>query len=67
MEEIKAGDVVQLKSGGTKMTVESIEEYGENKVAKCSWFVKTEYKSENIFVIALKKYENPQPSRGFVL
>ena len=32
--DIKAGDVVQLKSGGPKMTVEWLE----NEEANCVWF-----------------------------
>ncbi|MCH8837661.1 MAG: DUF2158 domain-containing protein [Candidatus Marinimicrobia bacterium] len=32
------GDIVQLKSGGPKMTVETINEgYGDEKI-KCKWF-----------------------------
>lgn len=39
---LKAGDVVMLKSGGPKMTVETISKFssastGTDK-AKCSWF-----------------------------
>ena len=38
--EIKAGDVVQLKSGGPPMTVESIGNYElmEGPQANCQWF-----------------------------
>jgi len=38
--EIKAGDVVRLKSGSPKMTVEDIGKYGysEEEQAKCIWF-----------------------------
>jgi uncharacterized protein YodC (DUF2158 family) len=38
--EIKPGDVVQLKSGGPLMTVNSVEaEYGGTTVkAWCTWF-----------------------------
>ena len=38
-DQIKVGDVVQLKSGGPKMTVASIDEKGR---AWCSWFVNGE-------------------------
>jgi uncharacterized protein YodC (DUF2158 family) len=38
-QEIKAGSVVQLKSGGPLMTVDAVEdEYGVVK-AWCDWFV----------------------------
>jgi uncharacterized protein YodC (DUF2158 family) len=35
MAELKTGDVVKLKSGGTKMTVTRLEEEGH---VKCNWF-----------------------------
>lgn len=40
-QEIKAGSVVQLKSGGPLMTVEQVgEDYGGDvKKAWCDWFV----------------------------
>jgi len=36
MSGIQAGDVVQLKSGGPKMTVSKL--INENKGARCKWF-----------------------------
>jgi uncharacterized protein YodC (DUF2158 family) len=36
--EIKAGDVVILKSGGPKMTVLSIKPAGPEQSAECAWF-----------------------------
>jgi uncharacterized protein YodC (DUF2158 family) len=39
MSDIKAGDVVQLKSGGPKMTVSKV--YQDTKgipTARCDWF-----------------------------
>jgi uncharacterized protein YodC (DUF2158 family) len=39
MSEIKAGDIVQLKSGGPRMTVSSIgEDMGGTPTAYCAWF-----------------------------
>jgi uncharacterized protein YodC (DUF2158 family) len=40
-EEIKAGSVVRLKSGGPKMTVDQVGEASMSGVlsAWCSWFV----------------------------
>ncbi len=38
MAEIKAGDVVQLKSGSPKMTVERVEQSEVPPYAVCSWF-----------------------------
>jgi len=39
--DLKVGDVVQLKSGGPKMTIEGIGKYGMGATrdrAKCLWF-----------------------------
>lgn len=36
MQSLKVGDVVQLKSGGPKMTVCKADE--ENKSYRCCWF-----------------------------
>ena len=44
----KVGDVVVLKSGGPRMTVESVA----NEVAHCVWFEKTK-KHEGNFNVAL--------------
>jgi uncharacterized protein YodC (DUF2158 family) len=38
MSEFKPGDVVRLKSGGPKMTVDQIENRGANKITVwCDW------------------------------
>ncbi len=37
-DEIKAGDVVVLKSGGPEMTVSFVENPGGGNVAACAWF-----------------------------
>jgi uncharacterized protein YodC (DUF2158 family) len=37
-DEIKAGDVVQLKSGGPTMTVEKVERWNDVLTAWCQWF-----------------------------
>lgn len=50
-EEIAVGDVVQLKSGGPKMTVANIDKYGydEHLSAACDWFTvdKAPWKKED--------------------
>lgn len=48
-EGIKAGDVVQLKSGGPKMTVNWAEEQYGRLMANCDWFIqdKAPWKKEN--------------------
>jgi uncharacterized protein YodC (DUF2158 family) len=37
--EFKAGDVVQLKSGGPKMTIGRLEDIGGVMHAVCAWFI----------------------------
>jgi uncharacterized protein YodC (DUF2158 family) len=39
-DEIKAGDIVQLKSGGPEMTVEKLEPWNGVQTAWCQWFDK---------------------------
>lgn len=50
----KAGDVVQLKSGGPKMTIKGIGKYGlgaKEDSALCVWFEKNTHK-EALFDLA---------------
>jgi uncharacterized protein YodC (DUF2158 family) len=47
-EQLKAGDKVQLKSGGPIMTIETIGKFGmgsQHDSAKCVWFEKTKLMS----------------------
>jgi len=37
-DKIKAGDVVELKSGGPEMTVDSIGDHQGIESAFCTWF-----------------------------
>ncbi len=37
-DEIKPGDVVQLKSGGPKMTVARLETFSGKVMVVCDWF-----------------------------
>ncbi len=39
MSEIKANDIVRLRSGGPDMAVNFIENENGTKIAVCSWFV----------------------------
>jgi uncharacterized protein YodC (DUF2158 family) len=64
-EEIKAGSVVQLKSGGPTMTVAWVEKAGQqysDDVAHCTWFVqdKEPWKiDERTFPLAMLKLLEP--------
>jgi uncharacterized protein YodC (DUF2158 family) len=53
---VKVGDVVELKSGGPKMTVETIEDYGAgHEQAFCVWFEKTKRNDAIFELLTLKK------------
>jgi uncharacterized protein YodC (DUF2158 family) len=54
---IKAGDVVQLKSGGPKMTVTKVEEWMAVMRAHCEWFVGDANKRGNFPLTSLKRAE----------
>ncbi len=51
MNEIKLGDVVEIKSGGPKMTV--IEIYEGDETCKCIWYVGDEKHEEIYPIVAL--------------
>lgn len=56
--DLKVGDVVQLKSGGPKMTIEGIGKYGlggSKEQAKCTWFAGAERQSSVFDIEALVK------------
>lgn len=43
-EQIKVGDVIQLKSGGPLMTVNAVGDSSGKPTVWCTWFDKTEQK-----------------------
>lgn len=62
MEEIKPGDVVQLKSGGPTMTVVGFDlgmpgQPPDKSNVRCVWFVQDTKKSDLFPVVSLKKVE----------
>lgn len=63
MPEIAKGDVVQLKSGGPKMTVTEVGNYGSGwgagpeNGAKCVWFEKSKAEEKVFDVAVLVKAE----------
>lgn len=52
-EKIKAGDVVQLKSGGPSMTVQ----YLSGHAAVCHWFNGNDAKQYEFYLDQLKKVD----------
>lgn len=52
--EIKTGNVVQLRSGGPDMTVDSVENDSGTTVAACSWFLNNQKESARFPVATLK-------------
>ncbi len=54
----KKGDVVQLKSGGPKMTIEDQGSSGFGWI--CKWFVNEEVKTEYFDEEALRKVDEQQ-------
>jgi uncharacterized protein YodC (DUF2158 family) len=57
MADIKAGDVVELKSGGPKMTVEKVGPHNGVERAFCEWFDGNENKIGGFPVTSLKHVE----------
>jgi uncharacterized protein YodC (DUF2158 family) len=55
MDEIKAGDVVSLKSGGPDMTVTSVGDNYGTQSAWCAWFVGAKEASGVFPLVALQK------------
>lgn len=64
MTEFKKGEVVQLKSGGPKMTIQDLADYGPmgpKDGALCVWFEKA-IRHEHVFDVAvLTKPSTPMP------
>lgn len=60
-QEFKEGDVVQLKSGGPKMTIEKYPCYEQglkyDDRADCTWFDGSKPYSQRFPLITLKKVE----------
>jgi uncharacterized protein YodC (DUF2158 family) len=57
-----AGDIVQLKSGGPKMTVVSVDAIGEARV-HTSWFAGSKLSHGNFRPESLIHYEEPSKSK----
>jgi uncharacterized protein YodC (DUF2158 family) len=59
MAEFNEGDVVQLKSGGPKMTIYKVEEWDGKMRAHCDWFEGTQKQSGSFYFAVLKLVEEP--------
>lgn len=53
-QKFKPGDIVQLKSGGPKMVVESWSDFSKNY--DCSWFAGSKHNSQTFKEEALQPY-----------
>jgi uncharacterized protein YodC (DUF2158 family) len=56
-DEIKEGDVVQLKSGGPKMTVKKVGMWNGKLHAFCEWFVDDKNHEDVFLPTSLKRVE----------
>lgn len=55
MDEIRPGDVVQLRSGGPNMTVTAVEDHYGTPSAWCVWFEKNKNHNGTFALVAVKK------------
>lgn len=60
-DALKVGDVVKLKSGGEKMTIESIDEDGD---AICVWFEESQVQRGTFISATLQKHTPHSSSIG---
>lgn len=58
-DTFKAGDIVQLKSGGPAMTVSEKDQYGKDKYI-CVWFRGASQERGSFPSDVLKTYEAPK-------
>lgn len=61
MDEIKAGDTVELKSGGVTMTVEWVEDGSAN----CVWQDGNKPMNQVYNLVVLKKYDRSADAAAF--
>ena len=54
---IQVGDVVQIASGGPKMTVQELDAGGNKAWTDCVWFVGTELNLDSFVAATLRKVE----------
>lgn len=56
-EQLSVGDIVRLKSGGPLMTIQGFFVTRGTRLAKCSWFVNDDAKSDNFAPESLIKQD----------
>lgn len=61
MTQLMDGDVVQLKSGGPKMTVDGVDDEVGRLQAKCSWFNGAIRMSDHFELHSLRSMEDGVP------
>jgi len=59
---LKAGDLVQLNSGGPTMTVDEVEPWDGYIRATCSWFEGNKKMFDYFRVTSLSRAEKPGPA-----
>lgn len=64
MADFNPGDVVQLKSGGPKMTISKLFEFQGHMEAGCDWFEGTKQQSGSFPVTSLKHFDETPPKRA---
>ncbi|HJU20757.1 MAG TPA: DUF2158 domain-containing protein [Stellaceae bacterium] len=56
------GDIVQMKSGGPKMTITAIDkDVSDRGVAECQWFAGDDLKKAILFLSSLKAAKESDP------
>ena len=57
MPDFQRGDVVQLKSGGPKMTVERIGSSADSKAVLCLWFEDDKLREKWLQPTSVRKFD----------
>jgi uncharacterized protein YodC (DUF2158 family) len=64
VNQINAGDVVQLKSGGPEMTVSNLHQWQGRTEANCEWFEGSKNHSNSFPLTSLKLVTNRDSVSG---
>lgn len=66
-DEITAGTVVQLKSGGPHMTVSNLHQWQGRMEANCDWFEGTKMQNGSFPITSLRVVAEDRPSSAAVV